>query len=50
MALLPLRRSLVVNVITDDDGLIDDLLAEAEHQQRLQRPTPHLLHGARYTP
>ncbi len=27
--LAPLRRSLVVNVITDDEGLVDDLLAEA---------------------
>ena len=52
--LAPLRNSLVLNVITDDDDLIDDLVERADGHQRVQRPLPHLplgtAHPARRIP
>ena len=39
----PLRHSLVVNAITGDDELIDDLLDEPTVDQRLPRPPPDVL-------
>ena len=46
--LAPLRHSLVVNAITGDEDLIDDLLAEPSVTNVYSGQLPHLLHRTRH--